>query len=120
MSHLTRGMKAYSTDLRQKIIETKLDTLESDQKIAERFRVSRSFVNKLVRQYEQSGNYKPLPHGGGVQPKLRREQIALVIQLVEKNNDDTPLAVKRSLERENWNQSQQFHALPSLTTIEVN
>ncbi len=89
MSHLTRGMKSYSTDLRRKIIETKLDTLESDQKIAERFRVSRSFVNKLVRQYEQSGNYEPLPHGGGAQPKLKREQIVLVIQLVEEDNDAT-------------------------------
>lgn len=82
-------MKAYSTDLRQKIIETKLETQEADQKIAERFRVSRSFVNKLVRQYQLIGNYETLPHGGGAQAKLTREQIAVVIQLVEGNNDAT-------------------------------
>jgi len=82
-------MNPYSKDLRQKIIETKLETQEPDQKIAERFRVSRSFVNKLVRQYELIGNYEPLPHGGGAQPKLTKEQIAVVSQLVEEDNDAT-------------------------------
>lgn len=82
-------MKAYSTDLRQKIIEAKLETHEPDQKIAERFRVSRSFVNKLVRQYKQSNSYKPLPHGGGAQTKLTKEHLAIVTQLVEEDNDAT-------------------------------
>jgi transposase len=82
-------MKAYSTDLRQKIIETKLETQETDKKIAERFRVSRSFVNKLVRQYQRSGNYEPLPHRGGAQPQFTREKIAIVIELVEEDNDAT-------------------------------
>lgn len=82
-------MKAYSTDLRQKIIETKLETQETDQKIAERFRVSRSFVNKLVRQYQRSGNYEPLPHRGGAQPQLTKEKLAIVIELVEEDNDAT-------------------------------
>lgn len=82
-------MKTYSKDLRQKIIETKLEADESDQKIAARFRVSRSFVNKIVRQYSRCGNYEALPHGGGAQPKLGKEEIALVIELVEEDNDAT-------------------------------
>lgn len=49
-------MKAYSKDLRKRVIETKIETNESDEKIAERFKVSRSWVNKLVRQYKQTGN----------------------------------------------------------------
>lgn len=82
-------MKTYSTDLRQKIIETKIETQETDQKIAERFRVSRSFVNKLVRQYKERGDYHPLPRGGGAQSKLTRDNQALIIQLVEEDNDAT-------------------------------
>lgn len=82
-------MKAYSTDLRQKIIETKLETQETDQKIAEGFRVSRSFVNKLVRQYQRSGNYEPLPQRGGAQPQLTKEKLAIVIELVEEDKDAT-------------------------------
>ena len=82
-------MKPYSLDLRKRIIETKLETNEPDRQIAERFKVSRSWVNKVVRQYKQTGNYDILPHGGGSQPLLNQEQINIVIELVKEDNDLT-------------------------------
>ncbi|PSB03122.1 helix-turn-helix domain-containing protein [Merismopedia glauca] len=82
-------MKPYSIDIRQKILETKLETQESDEEIAMRFRVSRSFVNKLVRKYKQTGSLEPLPHRGGASRKLTPEEIEIVIQLVKNDCDAT-------------------------------
>jgi transposase len=53
-------MKPYSKDIRTKIIETKHQTNESTQQLADRFRVSYSFVNRLLRHYEATKSIEPL------------------------------------------------------------
>ncbi len=78
-------MKPYSTDFRQKIVETKYKTNESLQQIANRFQVSYSFVHKLLHRYKKTGNVKPSPHGGGKPPKLTPQQKEIVLQLVEED-----------------------------------
>jgi transposase len=90
-------MKSYSNDLRQKIIETKLETQESDREVAQRFRVSRSFVHKLLRQYQRLGNFEPLPHGGGASLKLSQAEIEAVIQLIAENRATTLEQLKACL-----------------------
>ena len=45
-------MKPYSRDIRTKIIEAKNNTNESKRQLAERFRVSYSFVTRLLRRYD--------------------------------------------------------------------
>lgn len=82
-------MKPYSTDFRTKIVETKQKTNESIQQIANRFQVSYSFVNRLLKRYEATASMEPKPHGGGKQPKLNSQQIDIVTQLVEEDNDAT-------------------------------
>lgn len=82
-------MKPYSTDFRTKILETKKKTNESIQQTAERFQVSYSFVRKLLKRYEATGTVEPKSHGGGAQPKLNSEHMAVVTQLVEEDNDAT-------------------------------
>lgn len=82
-------MKAYSTDLRRKIVETKQKTQESNQQIAERFQVSYSFVRRLLKRYESTGSVEPSPHGGGKALKLNSQQIDVVSQLVAEDNDAT-------------------------------
>lgn len=82
-------MKAYSTDLRWKIVETKQKTQESNQQIAERFQVSYSFVRRLLKRYESTGSVEPSPHGGGKAQSLNSEQIDVVSQLVAEDNDAT-------------------------------
>ena len=82
-------MKPYSTDIRTKIIETKNETNESIQQLAERFRVSYSFVNRLLRRYEATKSIEPLPHGGGKPPLIESEQLNIVEELVEEDNDAT-------------------------------
>jgi len=49
-------MKAYSTDLRQKIIETYEKGHISQCQLAQRFPVAKSFVIKLLKQYRETGD----------------------------------------------------------------
>ncbi|MCG5060796.1 MAG: transposase [Limnoraphis sp. WC205] len=50
-----RKMKAYSTDLRQKIIDVYLQEKLSQRQLAERFCVALSFIQKLLKQYRTTG-----------------------------------------------------------------
>jgi transposase-like protein len=58
-------MKAYSTDLRQKIIDAYKNGEGSLRVIAKRFSVSLNFIWSLWARYKQSGSVEPKPHGGG-------------------------------------------------------
>lgn len=81
-------MKAYSVDLRQKIVEVYQNKEESVRSCAQRFKVTRSFVQKILKQYKQKGNIEPLPHGGGCPPKLALHA-DVVKELLEEKNDAT-------------------------------
>lgn len=80
-------MKAYSIDLRQKIVEAYNNQEGSYRQLAQRFRVSLSFVKRLLKRYKDTGAIEALPHGGGQKPKLKPEQVEIVRQLVISNND---------------------------------
>lgn len=49
-------MKAYCVDLRQKILETYKNKEGSIRQVSMRFKVSRSFVQKLLKQHQQTGS----------------------------------------------------------------
>lgn len=81
-------MKAYTTDLRQKIIDTYENEPISQRQLAKRFRVSTSFVVKLLKQYRETGKLAPKPRPG--RPRcLNAEQVQVVQDLVEAKNDIT-------------------------------
>ncbi|MGF1979772.1 MAG: helix-turn-helix domain-containing protein [Nostoc sp. CmiSLP01] len=80
-------MKAYSTDLRQKIIDAYNNKEGSQRQLAKRFSVSLSFVQSLLRRFRFCGTVEPKPHSGGQSAKLNSEQIVLVAFLVEEDND---------------------------------
>lgn len=82
-------MKAYSIDLRQKIIEAYHSQPISQRQLAKQFGVALSFLQKLLKQYRQTGDIAPQPHGGGGQLKLTPEQLAVLAELIETNNDAT-------------------------------
>jgi transposase len=67
-------MRAYSQDLRQRIVEA----LEADEKtqpeIADRFGVSVSFVEKLWYRWRKTGSCAALAHGGGPKRALADDQ----------------------------------------------
>lgn len=82
-------MKPYSRDIRTKIIEARNNTNESTRQLAKRFRVSYSFVNRLLRRYETTNSIEPLPHGGGKKPLIDSQQLNFVKELAEEDNDAT-------------------------------
>ena len=82
-------MKAYSTDLRQKVIDAHKNEEGSQRQLAKRFSVSLSFVQSLLRRFHFYGTVEAKPHSGGQSAKLNSEQMALVALLVEEDNDAT-------------------------------
>ena len=52
-------MKAYSLDFRQRIVDTYFKELTSQRKVAKRFGVALSFVEKLLKQLRETGDLAP-------------------------------------------------------------
>lgn len=82
-------MKAYSLDLRQKIVDAYERKQGSQRQLAQTFGVSRSFVEKLFRQRRQTGSLEPRRQGGNHKPLLGTEDLALVRHLVGQQPDLT-------------------------------
>jgi transposase len=92
-------MKAYSTDLRQKIIEAYKNQEGSQRELAKRFKVSLSFLQKLLKQYRETGRIAHRERGKGLVSKLTR-YTETVEKLVEQKNDATLEELQLSLEKE--------------------
>lgn len=82
-------MKAYSVDLRKRIVAAYEEGEDSQPEIAKRFQVSASMVHRLLRRYRESGSYEPRAHGGGASAKLTSAQMLQVGQMIESDNDAT-------------------------------
>jgi transposase len=81
-------MKAYSNDLRLKIIETIQANELPQVEIATQFGVSQSFVEKLWHRFRTTGSYEAKPHGGGVERFLKKDE-ELIRKLVAQTPDAT-------------------------------
>jgi len=64
-------MKAYSEDLRDRVVRAVDRGGQTHEQIAERFGVSTAWIKKLLRQRRETGSIAPKPHGGGRQPTYR-------------------------------------------------
>lgn len=93
-------MKPYSVDFRRKIIEVYEQEGNSIRKLAERFRVAKSFIQKLLKQYRETGNLEPAPQGGSPPAKLKKEELITLIEIIEKKNDATLEELCNFLEEE--------------------
>jgi transposase len=105
-------MRAYSTDLRQRVVAA-YDACEGTQeRLAARFAVSVSWVRKLLRQRRATGSIEPRPHGGGHAKAFDVEAAARLRQAVRDDSGATleelgracgvacsPSAVYRTLDR---------------------
>ena len=83
------GMKAYSLDLRQKILRACDQRLGSQHAIATLFGVSLSFVEKLLRRRRMTGDITPRPHAGGRRALCDEAALAHVRRLVHEHSDAT-------------------------------
>ncbi|MCX7595236.1 MAG: transposase [Fischerella sp.] len=82
-------MKAYSLDLRQKIIDIYNTEQISQRQLAKRFGVSKSFVQTLLRRYRKEGTIARKPHAGGKPRLLTSVHLEQLRHLVTENKHAT-------------------------------
>ncbi len=82
-------MKAYSTDLRQKIVDAYDAGRGTQREVAELFGVSRATVHNILRRRKTTGSVATMPHGGGRRLSLDSEARVFVDQLVREQPDAT-------------------------------
>jgi transposase len=92
-------MKAYSLDLRQKIVDAYAEGNLSQRQLAQQFRVALSFVEKLLKQHRETGNIAPKKRLNQTPTKLNDEQLKVLEQLVEEHNDATLEELRALLEQ---------------------
>jgi transposase len=90
-------MKPYSMDLRQRIAVAIDHGEGSFREIARRFRVSLSFIARLLRRRRQAGTLEPKPHGGGHPPALDHEDEERLRELVRQHPDATLNELRQQL-----------------------
>jgi transposase len=82
-------MQPYSLEFRQRIIDIYAEGNISQRKLAQRFRVAPSFVQKILKQYRETGSIEPKQRLEQTPTKLNSAQLDILKNLVEANNDTT-------------------------------
>ena len=91
-------MKAYSLDLRERVVAAYEQRRSSIAEVAEQFNVGQSFVKKMLRQKRATGSVAPLAHGGGRQPALSDKEHRLLRQKVKEQPDISLAELQEHLE----------------------
>jgi transposase len=76
-----------SVDLRQRILAAYEAKQGAQRQLAERFKVSLSFITDLMRHHCETGTVQPKAHGGGAVAKLGQEHLPIVEALVKAQPD---------------------------------
>ena len=82
-------MKAYSLDLRQRVLSVALHGDRTIPEVAELFGVSTAFVNKMLRLHRTGTDLTPRPHGGGYPARLLPRHEKLLRAEVRRRKDST-------------------------------
>jgi transposase len=82
-------MRAYSMDLRERVVAAVDEDEGSQRQIARLFRVSVSFVSRLLKRRREEGTLAPEPHGGGPPRVLDAADRWRLARQVGEHNDDT-------------------------------
>ena len=92
---------AYSTDLRTRVIDAWTAKEGTQAQLAERFKVSESFVKRVLRRYRISGQREAKPRGATLTPRIDQAALTLVQSWIEQKPDIflSELCEKLELER---------------------
>src|SRR5262245_31061547 len=82
-------MRAYSMDLRERVAAAVDDGQLPQRQIARLFRVSLSFVSRLLKRRREAGTLAPEPHRGGPRRALDFADRWRLRRLAREHNDDT-------------------------------
>jgi transposase len=88
-------MRPYSTDLRERVAAAVDHHEGSMRQIARRFRVSLSFVVRLLQRRRDADTLEPKPHGGGPTPVLGPDDRQRLAELIRDQPDATLEQLKR-------------------------
>jgi len=78
---------AYSTDLRTRVIDAWSAKEGTQAQLAERFKVSQSFVKRVLRRYRSSGQTEAKPRGATLAPMIDGETLKRVQGWIEHKPD---------------------------------
>ncbi len=93
-------MQPYSLDLRQRIVDTYAEENTSQRQMAKRFRVAPSFIQKILKQYRETGSIEPKERLEQTPTKLNSSQLDILKNIVEANNDATLAELSVLLEQQ--------------------
>jgi transposase len=88
-------MRPYSTDLRERVAAAVDHREGSQREIARRFRVSLSFVVRLLQRRRDADTIEPKPHAGGPPPALGPDDRERLAELIREDPDTTLEQLKR-------------------------
>jgi transposase len=82
-------MKAYSMDLRERVVAACAARDRTREQIASRFSVSVSWIRDLLRRRRQTGSIAPRPRGGGRPPAFDAAAAGRLREAVRADADAT-------------------------------
>ena len=82
-------MKAYSTDLRERVIAACDAGDATREQVAARLSVSVPWIRKLLRRRRETGSIEPKPRGGGRAPAFDAEAAGRLREAVRADDDAT-------------------------------
>lgn len=78
---------SYSGDLRRRVIGAYVAKEGSQRQLAQRFKVSLSFVRNLLRRYQNCGEIEAKQRGGYQKPTIKDEHLSIIMSFIEETND---------------------------------
>jgi len=105
--------RAYSDDLRRKILQAYEQEEGSEARLAQRFRVSLGYVKKIRRQLRRTGQMERVPHHPGRKPKFTEPVRQQLRSWLEQQPDLTLAELQAQLRR----QAGVAVSLPSLWVV---
>jgi transposase len=82
-------MKAYSQDLRERVVRACDERRGTRQQLADLFGVSTAWIRRLLQRRRETGSFAAKPHAGGTTPKLDAGQRRRLVELVADRPDAT-------------------------------
>ena len=93
-------MKAYSLDLRQKVLAAALRGDRTIREVAESFGVGTTFVDKVLALHRKGADLAPRSHGGGYPARLLPRHERLLRAEVRRRKDASLEELRAHLEAE--------------------
>jgi transposase len=90
---------AYSLDLRKKVLSAWENKEGTQRELAERFKVSLSFIRDFLRHYRETGETKAKPQGGDRRSKIKGKDQELLKKIVVEQSDIYLREIQESLEQ---------------------